>query len=249
MFYALICVQIVLAAAIFFKISQIIYQKHLLTVRSLTKIGTFYMLWCVLSVKLSSNSLAFTFLWLQIPNLALFLSQNLLIRHREHKFRSEMIVFLSQLVCELKMGTAFRTAVKKLVPSFDTYFQHKLNDIMQVVLFSQHLPPSLQNRFLLKVIDNFKNIDTSPHHGLLRAEVFLDELKAVEYFCQKTSSILTYVHIQVAVMSLLFCAVLGFVVYNYGFAAHKNEILTSCLMFLTGLVWLIYIGRSFKWKT
>ncbi len=248
MFYSFWIFQCVVSAAVFYKILQHFKQSFLLAPKTLRKLIVAYVLWVILAGLLQPQKQLGIFLILQLPNVLFLLSKLAITRWREQSFKTHFGAFLSQLILELKMGVGFRPAAKRIMLLHEPYFRNKIEHILQAVIYKQDLTFSPSNGFPAKVLQVFKEIDSSSYQGIEKAQIFLESIQSLEGFKRRSRSITAYVYVQMGVMSVLFVSIVVASVKLYGWHNQYLGICVATAVFVLGVVWVWALGRSFKWN-
>ena len=240
--------QIVFGFRFFVRNLEILHESSLITKLAMTKIGTLFVLWNVLGIIFLSPWPLMVFFWLQLPNILLCLSKKWIRMYRETCFRRHFLGFLNKIILQMRSGNSFRQAVVRANETNSSFVRTKMDDIMKIVVFSQHSSTVTKSSFVDFIISEFKLVDTHSHRSLQRLLNLRKKIQIEEEFRHRSGQVLNQIRLQSTVITVLYSALLIFVVVQYGFMKHSGIIYVSTFMFIVGLLFVFKLGRKLKWK-
>ena len=146
------------------------------------------------------------------------------------------------------MRSRFRSAFSEVINESPAATQKILIDIRDVVVFSQQNNHETLSDFTKTIVVEFVQSDRAPHSALKRLVNFRDRLKVQTDFRRKSGQVMQQIRIQSLILSGVYFALFIFVVQKFGFESNHQMILSSILLFLTGIGFIFYKGNKIKWK-
>lgn len=186
-------------------------------------------------------------LLLFVPNLAatrLDWIFNFILRHQ---FRLNLLKFVDEIILLMMTGKSFRDSYLQLTANAKDFFHIKMRELLLVANFQSdsHLartPEVQQIAHLVQVIEK------NPHKAIEKLRALRRQLHWSLLFRRKAKLATVQIRAQAIVLSLLYVGLLIFVLRNQGLQAH-SVVLPSMILFFSGLLTLLLIGRKQKWKT
>ena len=229
----------------FFRLNKTVFSSE-----NMTKIGTLHCIFLfIIFFHFFSHTFhfwAFTVLSFLIFPISLFL----LIKSRQSQFYSEFLRFLSMVILRMQMGSGFRTAWEECLDQGQWRQERLLHGIYSNVVFSpQELPVQRGyfHEFINKIIEELREVRSSPHQGLDRLQKFRDDLVQDLFFRQKSRSVWRHMMSQWFLLSLFNGLIAFYVGTHFGWQQNKNIFLMSFAFYLFGVALLLIQMRRKKW--
>ena len=172
----------------------------------------------------------------------------LLVHLRAKAFRDQFSSVLSLILLKMKSGKAFRQSLLETVDESSPSTRRKLAEIANVVSFSQQNKTRAFDFFLTEVLNELMQVDHTPHSAIQRLTVFRDRLQIENDFRHKSRQAMAQSRAQSVIMTLLYIALLIFVVRSFGYRGNEKIIGCSAFFFSVGSIWIWSGGKGFKWK-
>lgn len=176
-----------------------------------------------------------------------FLTPKILIYYFKMKFDSKLLEILDQIVLEMQSGKNFRFAFQTLIQNETNFIKVQLSEIQNHLLFPERSTKNYE-KGLARVICEFKMIDQAQAKSLDLVKFFRKTLKQEKEFAAKTKQMKEAVLIQALVLSILYFALLIYVLSQNEWVNIQKIIVTSGLFFILGQFLIFKIGRKKKWK-
>lgn len=182
-----------------------------------------------------------------VPNLAAHRLNWILNRILKHQFRKKLIQFFDELLLLMTTGKSFRDSFLILTSDSHDFFQLKMRELFQC----PHDPENQQvthAREIHEIIELVQVVERAPHKAVERIQNFRRLLKWRHSFRKKSKQATIQVRAQALVLTLLYVALLLFTFLNDR-ARNPLLVLTSIVLFVSGLILIFILGRQTKWKT
>lgn len=215
----------------------------------LTKIGTVFLTFTlVISFTHSAHSVVFF-----VPTMIFCVSSIglpfLLARRHENLCHKGFLLFLQSIIFEMKSGKSLMSASKThllLLP------EALRSVIVSKILDKQSPNTSLKEQIskrLLKLTDDLQEIAGMNSNQLQQIQLFQKQLKLDALLRHKSRKALLQTHIQCIFLLLLFSALTIYSFCTYPWSEFKFFFFVSLVLMALGLLLLLKISRSPKWKT
>lgn len=214
----------------------------------MTKIGTLFFFLQFIILVCSKNNIILLFM-ITFSHLT-FLCIALLVRkRRRNKFDDEIVPILSSIILQMRMGSSFRNAFQKILSETKGHHKFILNNIYDLVVFSQQNTSFELNDSINRIIFEFILIDQSSHYSLQKLIHLREMLQSESEFRHKSGQVSYQVRIQSLMLSFIYLASLTLVIKKFGWDQNYKLILLSLSLFSAGLVLIFKKGANIKWKT
>lgn len=223
-------------------------DQNLFSKNEMTKIGTLYLVLVFFLIMIGGSS-RFSF-WIAVflPLMILVFALNLVLKRRARVFRTKMKEVLSLIILKMKSGKSFRQALHEVIDESEFSIRVKLEEISNVVSFSQQQTRSIRDQFISDYVNELKFADHNPHLAMKRLCVFRDKLRVEDDFRHRSGQVLSRIRAQSLILSVLYIAIMTFVVFKFGAKENAKAISISMVFFLLGSLWIWIGGRKMKWK-
>ncbi len=189
-----------------------------------------------------------TLIWsfIVISKLFLLFFEKFLTKYREKKFFESVLLFVDRTILFVHAGKSFRHALERAHETGDVFTQQRTQKILDTVCFAQQARPS--GAWIDGIVTEFRQIDQNPHKTLQRLDQLRRQLKIESVFRQKSEQVSLRFRVQSYVMSVLYIALLVFVVRVCELSRIWPVLLASIVFFVSGWSWVYLSGRRIKWK-
>ena len=243
-----VCSALMINFAFGMRIATSMMQQNLVSKTEMTKIGTLYFTSVSFAILFLPHSL-FALIAAVFTSMCLLICSLFFLVHRRAKvFRDQFTSVLSLILLKMKSGKAFRQALLESVDESTPIARRKLAEIANVVSFSQQNKTRTFDFFLSEVMGELILVDQTPHSAIQRLTVFRDRLQIENDFRHKSGQAMAQARAQSFIMSLLYIALMVFVVRSFGYRGNERIIFSSLIFFLIGSVWIWTGGKGFRWK-
>lgn len=217
--------------------------------KALTNFGTFYVLTIIVSVVLFRGNPLLVGFSAVLCLLFLLILTVIIRRKRERMFYHCFLFFLDRMVLFMRSGKSFHESLQASTEGEKNYFyQKKLTDLVQFVVFLQQKQSKKQLSFSLNMAIELKKIANIPHQQLENVLYLRRNLKIEEKIRQKSEQVLRQIRLQATILSVLYIILMVGWVYFQGFQANKEVMLSSLTLFILGTIWIYRGGRRYEWK-
>jgi hypothetical protein len=180
--------------------------------------------------------------------ICLVMSQSLIRKHREQRFRHEFLDYLERVILLVRTGKPFRLALTNACDDMSPFTHEKLGKILEFVFFSQHSELNDTDSFSREIVRELIVIDRASHRCLDRLVVLRRNLRLESEFSLKAGQVVRRLRWQAYILSGLYFALATFMISQFQFADLWPYLWVSVTFFVTGLVWIVASGRKIKWK-
>lgn len=163
------------------------------------------------------------------------------------RLRNSLIPFLDSAILTLQTGKSFRMALHSAIESQRGWVRAQLEEVVTSMMMPENviaMKSALLNDFRAELVE----IDHSQTRCLEQAKALRRHYKMQADFRRRSGQVTQQIKMQAIIVTALYVALLGFVIMQFGFVAHRNLILISFGTFVVGLVWIFMVGRKMKWK-
>ncbi|WP_172795289.1 hypothetical protein [Bdellovibrio bacteriovorus] len=161
--------------------------------------------------------------------------------------RSALIPLLDAVILGLQTGKSFRSSLYAAIENQSGWMRHQLMELYQSLAMSENVI-AMKSALLQDFRDEILEIDRSQSRCIDQVRALRRELKMHEDFRRRSGQVSQQLKMQAIIVTALYVALLFFVIMQFGFKEHGKLILMSCLIFLSGLIWIFAMGRRLKWK-
>lgn len=165
----------------------------------------------------------------------------------EERYRETLLKLLDEIVLHLHNGKSFRKAIHEAIQNEKSWMQKHLLELFHHMQFNEAKRPL--DLFILKdFFEEISTIDRSQSRCLEQVQSLRKSMKSEQNFRKKSKQVLYQIRIQSFIMSLLYVALLAYVIHEFGFYPYHRLILISGLLFLFGMLVIFYRERKLRWK-
>ncbi len=164
------------------------------------------------------------------------------------EFEDNFCHFLEKIILKMRSGYCFSEAIAQSTYVSDPFSRQKLQFIKDRIL-----NPSINNVkqhdfYIEKCINDMVEIKKNPQYAIKRLESLKNILKKNRNFRHKSGQLRTPIYFQLILLSVLYLAVLIFVVNQFNYENVKYFLFPSLGLFTASWVWIYKIGRRIPWK-
>lgn len=207
----------------------------------------FFLITCLLQSRPSFQFLAFGAVFTALLSFRKFFERRL-----RSRIQSEFPGFINQIILSMQTGLSFRSAIERFFRDADELWQRWLKAMIdsRVLLRPQQVPTSLLGEhWCQNYLAELIQIDQNPHSSLTRLRSWRKKLKVISEFRRKSGQALLQARIQLAVMAVLYIALLLLTMTVRRISENLPIILLSVALFIAGQLLYWRISRPRHWKT
>lgn len=168
-----------------------------------------------------------------------------LLYHRRGQFRPMTIEILDAVMVRMRSGHALKESFMWAVSFKPLWIQKVYIDFLQASQFKTNI---LADQQMSWVFSEIEKINQTKHKQIERFRNMRRKLKIEENFRRKSRKALTQVHAQAWVLSIMYVVLLLITIKFNAAKNLKGVIALSTTLFAVGLLFLLRIGKNYKWK-
>lgn len=195
------------------------------------------------------KSLVLAWIVLLLPALSLKFVSLQIKFSRENSFEEHFLEFLNLFLLFLKSGKSFSVSFQLSVQNSGENHRQKLTELYNYVFFADRYVEKSVSPFLNSVILDLSRAVKAPQNASKLVMSLRDRLKTQKNMRERAKVMTQSARTQVFFLTPLYLALCLFCGINFGFSNNINLFLLSSMLFSLGILWLLQIGRSFKWRT
>ena len=223
-------------------------ENHLIKKELMTKIGTAQLVFLIFSYLISNKSNYFFLISVFLPLILVYLAHFIIKKQREAHFYKVFLVFLNQIILNMKVGNSFRSSFESLLDQYDDYFNEKIKEMYNFVVFSQQKTQKFSNDQVSVIVKQLIFSDRQPHLAIKRLENLRNKLKIESDFRHRSGQVSYQIRLQSLIIVCLYIALQVFVFSSFQTKQFANLIFVSNTLFFIGVFLIFRIGRNYKWK-
>lgn len=179
---------------------------------------------------------------------------NIILRQR---FKENMLKFLDELILMMMTGKSFRDSFNLITQNSNNYFYLKLKSLLSFNVFNSltdskneniNKNESLKTKELKNFCDLVQMIESNPHKAIEKIKSYRKELQIILNFEKKLRQSTIQIRTQAMVLTFLYLTLLIFT-YKMKGSIHFTHLIPSLILFLSGHLCILFLGRKRKWKT
>ncbi len=172
----------------------------------------------------------------------------LLKRMKYVTFEDNFCHFLEKIILKMRSGYCFSEAITQSTRVSDLFSQKKLQFIKDKILNPSIDGTKQHDSYIEKCIDDMVQIKKNPQYAIKRLESLKNILKKNRNFRHKSGQLRTPIYFQLICLSVLYFAVLIFVINQFEYENVKYFLFPSLALFTVSWLWIYKIGRHISWK-
>ena len=145
------------------------------------------------------------------------------------------------------MGKSFRFSLKTIAEKTSGWMGHQIKMIVQNLEKDDHSRSS-KSASVADFERMVSLIDKSNSKNLDRVIALRNHYKMLQNFRRRSGQVAAQIRMQAIIVTILYLALLSFVIVQFGFIKQQKLIVCSILLFGLGLFVIFYMGRKLKWK-
>lgn len=166
---------------------------------------------------------------------------------RQSAFRDQILPFLDELVLKMRAGRSLRESLKEIHANASSPAPD-LAEIPGLICF-----PEKNSAFPLlieaqELLNELKKMDQSRARVAEKLRAYRQKEKMLAKFRQKSSQVTGQVRAQAMVCSFLYFGLLAWTLWDLEGALFSPPVHISLLLYCMGLIGMILVTRSFRWK-
>lgn len=217
----------------------------------MTKIGTYHFV-LILTLYFYFFLQPFWFWLLSFGSLLVFpVVLFLTVHFQQQQFYGEFLRFLSMVILSMQRGISFLSSFETALQSEKWKQDLLLKRLYENVVFSQQEEVAYKGvfgRFIGQTLEELRAVHRNQHQAIDRLCNMQKKLQDRLNFRQKSRQIWLYFHYQLALMSVIYFGLLAYIVSEFHFSTYKTALFLSFSCYFFGLVSLLMIVRSKKWR-
>ncbi|XGC80776.1 hypothetical protein ACES2L_15740 [Bdellovibrio bacteriovorus] len=163
------------------------------------------------------------------------------------RLRSALIPLLDSVILSLQTGKSFRISLLSAIEIQDGWIRHQMMEMYESLAMSENVI-AVKSALLKDLRQEILEIDRSGTRCVEQVRALRRELKMLEDFRRRSGQVTQQLKMQAIIVTVLFLALITFVITQFGFHQHRFLILFSALIFSGGLIFIFSVGRRMKWK-
>jgi Flp pilus assembly protein TadB len=232
-----------------YRILSEMFEEKLISHSKKNKIGTIFVIFKIFSCFFLKKSLVLAWIVLMLPAFSLKIASFQIKIIREKSFETHFLEFLNLFLLYLKSGKSFSVSFQLSVQSTNENHRQKLNELYNFVFFADRYTSRDQNVFLNSVITDLSRAVKAPQNASRLVASLRDRLKTQKILRERARVMTQSARTQAFFLLPLYFGLIVFSAVNFGFRNNIRIFLLSNLLFCLGILWLLQIGRSFRWRT
>lgn len=158
-----------------------------------------------------------------------------------------LIPLLDQVLMGLQTGNSFRNSLRIAIENQSGWKRNQLREVYEYVV-STDRKVDAKSAVLKDFQQEMIEIDGSQSRTVEQVRALRRQLKMQEDFRRRSGQVTQQIKMQAIIVTVLFLALLLFIITQFGYVAHRLLIFGSVNIFIVGLIWIFSIGRRMKWK-
>ena len=163
------------------------------------------------------------------------------------RLRSSLIPLLDSVILGLQSGKSFRLSLQSAVDMQSGWVRLQLMELFESIYVAKNVI-AMKSPLLKDFQAELAEIDRSQVRCVEQVRALRRHLKMQEDFRRRSGQVTQQIKMQAIIVTVLFCGLLSFVILQFGFKQNQTLILTSALVFISGLIGIFLMGRRLKWK-
>jgi len=250
--HTLIFIEMLTGFSILIRVLHSIRTKSLISESAMTKIVAAFVACEALLAFLPINSqLAFTLCW-SVPLVFIVILPSWIQFERRRHFKLRRIWILNSLILRVRLGSGVRQALLQTSERADLYIKTRLRQLHDRLVTTNNISaPNEVGRdidpLLIELYDVLVDCERESHLTCQRLTNYRRKIEIHEEFQRKSDQVLRQLRAQAYVLTALYFAVFGFVVWRFGFTEHSRTLVMSMSLFILGIIITLRQGRRIRW--
>lgn len=195
------------------------------------------------------KSLILAWIVLLLPALSLKFVSFQIKFSREASFEEHFSEFLNLFLLYLKSGKSFSVSFQLSVQNSGERHRQKLTELYNYIFFAERFVEKADSAFLNSVILDLSRAVKAPQNASKLVVSLRDRLKSQKNMRERSKVMTQSARTQVFFLTPMYLGLSMFCGINFGFKSNAGLFLLSGTLFTLGILWLLQIGRSFRWRT
>lgn len=158
-----------------------------------------------------------------------------------------LLPFLDHVVLGLQTGKSFRSSLISAIEMQSGWIRNQLRDLYNSMVNGE-ASVVMKSALLKDFRAELMEIDSSNHRLIDQVKALRRQLKLQKDFRRRSGQVTQQIKMQAIIVTALFLALLGFVIFQFGWQDHAKLIMFSSFFFILGLIIILNTGRRMKWK-
>lgn len=163
------------------------------------------------------------------------------------RLQKALLPFLDSVILGVQTGKSFRSSCRLAVDLQSGWVKIQLHEVIESITGSDH-GVAVKSALLKGFVDDLRFVDQSQSRCVEQLRALRSHYRMMESFRRRSGQATQQIKMQAIIVTALYLALFVFVIKQFGFKAHKNLMMGSASVFITGLLVVFYFGRRLKWK-
>jgi Flp pilus assembly protein TadB len=185
-------------------------------------------------------------------NIVIFLSPwwaSIAIRkHRESALKNQFIQIVDSLILAMRAGKGFKAAMIQIIERSQPAIRYTMSEFMSALQYQKEIETLSLDAQIRFFFQELRQVDLSQHRPVEKLKALRRRLMVEKNFRQKSRQALLQIKFQSWLMTGMYLLVLCYVHFDFGLQNHWGLMLTSAILFSTGLLIIQLMGRRYQWK-
>ena len=155
---------------------------------------------------------------------------------------------MDESLLRLQAGLSFRASCLNASENLRGHGGQKIRYIVETVVFSQHKISLFNDQILGEFAKTLQKIDELNHLSIEKMLSYREKLRMYDDFRRKSGHALLQTRLQAVIMTVMYIAVFAYVWSRFGFKGNETYIVGSLILYFAGFIYLLRLGKSYKWK-
>jgi Flp pilus assembly protein TadB len=169
-------------------------------------------------------------------------------KHRESQLKNQFLPLLDHLILSMKTGKGFRPSLAQYIERNPPSVRFILQEFLSALQYQKEMNSISSDTKIQFYFRELHVVDQSGHKPVDRLRALRRRLMMEKTFRQKSRQALLQVRFQSWIISGMYFLILAYVQHDFGLRHHLKLVAVSGVLFLSGLIWVQRMGRSYQWK-
>lgn len=180
---------------------------------------------------------------------------NIILRHR---FDVNMLKFIDEMILLMITAKSFRDSFNMITQNSDDYFHLKLRNLISLSTLQPMKPIEHKKNTKSEVLNQkeflyfhnlVQSLELNPHKSLDKLKTYRRELQININFEKKLRQSTLQIRLQALLLTVLYIGLLVFIFKVMRGIISFKLLGTSLILFLSGHLLILILGKKRKWKT
>jgi len=239
-----------LAVFIFVRISDVLRTKNLISMAAQARILFFFTVWILVGAFFFTSALVTMTIFVAAPLILLIVCPLYLRRRRHYLLMQELPMFISTIILRMSVGDSLGAALKLAGQQVSDWSWIKISQVLEMVEVSSEHEAQCHAKadIFYSTMCEIVKIQKLSHQALPRLRILREKIEIEEQFRKKRARVTSLVRAQVAILTLLYIGLLGFIFVHEDVRQIQAYLTISVFLFAMGTLGLFWMGARFQWK-